>query len=147
MRFILVKIIWIKSQSTSQCLLARTFSWIPDMIPYIYSIAGVLLRRYLNECIRYANRVEKGVRRRFSLILQWICASQRYCTPFCLFFVQVMHFWISYLVISVCLQYHYPLPWIPPEQKQEQYQGNCLSQYRFKSYEKCAMDTIKTNVG
>ena len=98
MRFVLVTIIWMNPQLTREGLLDRIFLWIPGMVPRIYSIAGLLYSRDLKEWIRDAKWFETGVRRRFYLILQWICASQRSHAPFWLFFVQVMHFCIFCLV-------------------------------------------------
>ena len=101
MRFILVAIILMNSQLTREGLLARMLSWIPGMVPYRYSIAGLFSSRYLKEWIRYAKHFKADVRRCFPLILQWICASRRARAPFWLFFVQVMHFCTFRLVNSV----------------------------------------------
>ena len=97
------------SHPKSEGLLARILSWIPGMVPQRYSIVGLLSSRYLKEWIRYAKRVEIDVRRRFSLIPQWICASQRSYPPLWLFFVQVMHFCIFRLVNSVSTSPSYDL--------------------------------------
>ena len=98
MHFMIATIMWMTSKSTREGLIAWILSWIPGMIPYRYSIAGLFSSRDLKEWIRYTKRVETGVIRRFYLIPQWICASQRARTPFWIFFFQDMHFCIFRLV-------------------------------------------------
>ena len=101
MRFMIFTIMWMTFHSTREGLLARIFSWIPGILPYRYSIAGLLSSRDLNEWIRYAKRFNTGMRRWFSLIQKWICASRRAQAPFWIFFFQVMHFYILRLVNSM----------------------------------------------
>ena len=101
MRFMMVTIIWMVYQSSREGLLAQILSWIPGMLPYRYSITGLLSIRDLNECIRYAKRVETGMRRRLPLIPKWSCASRRASSPFWLLFIEVMHFSIFCIINSV----------------------------------------------
>ena len=94
MCFMLVAIVWMHSQSTRESLCDRILWWIIDMILYRYPITGLLSSMEWNEWIRYENWVKSGVKRCFYLIPQWNCVSWRSLYPFCLFFVQVMQFWI-----------------------------------------------------